>query len=192
MSFKEQLQQRSGASCEICQSTVENSVYRVPPSRIDSVDTSLIVCGPCKSQIEKESPMSIDHWRCLNDSIWSEHDAVKVVSWRMLQRLRNEGWPQDLLDMLYLSPDLESFARSSGDHLDENDLIIHRDSNGVQLESGDQVVLIKDLNVKGGGFTAKRGTVVKRISLIHDNEEQIEGKIDGQHIVILTKFVKKV
>ena len=192
MSFVEQLKQRSGNTCEICQSADQNSVYRVPPSRIDSVDTSLIVCNPCKSQIEKESPMSADHWRCLNDSIWSEHDAVKVVSWRMLQRLRNEGWPQDLIDMLYLTPELETFARASGDHLEEKDLIIHRDSNGVQLESGDQVVLIKDLNVKGGGFTAKRGTVVKRISLVHDNEDQIEGKIDGQHIVILTKFVKKV
>ena len=131
MSFIEQLKQRSGNTCEICQSSDQNSVYRVPPSRIDSVDTSLIVCNPCKSQIEKESPMSADHWRCLNDSIWSEHDAVKVVSWRMLQRLRNEGWPQDLIDMLYLTPDLETFARASGDHLEEKDLIIHRDSNGV-------------------------------------------------------------
>jgi protein PhnA len=27
--------------------------------------------------------------------------------------------------------------------------------------------------------------------LVHDNVEQLEGKVDGQQIVILTKFVKK-
>ena len=65
------------------------------------------------------------------------------------------------------------------------------DSNGTPLETGDTVVLIKDLNVKGGGLTAKRGTAVRKITLVHDNAEQIEGKVDGQQIVILTQFVKK-
>jgi len=51
--------------------------------------------------------------------------------------------------------------------------------------------LIKDLNVKGGGFTAKRGTAVRGISLVADNAEHIEGRVSGQQIVILTKFVKK-
>ncbi|WP_372653863.1 PhnA domain-containing protein, partial [Draconibacterium sp.] len=51
--------------------------------------------------------------------------------------------------------------------------------------------MIKDLNVKGGGFTAKRGTAVRNISLVHDNPEHIEGKVNGQHIVILTQYVKK-
>jgi len=53
------------------------------------------------------------------------------------------------------------------------------------------VVLIKDLKVKGAGFTAKRGTAVRNISLVHDNAEHIEGKINGQKIVILTQYVKK-
>jgi len=38
---------------------------------------------------------------------------------------------------------------------------------------------------------AKIGTAVRNIKLVHDNTEQIEGKIDGQQIVILTKYVKK-
>jgi protein PhnA len=56
---------------------------------------------------------------------------------------------------------------------------------------GDSVVLIKDLNVKGGGFTAKRGTAVRNISLVHDNHEHIEGRVNDQQIVILTQYVKK-
>jgi protein PhnA len=60
------------------------------------------------------------------------------------------------------------------------------------LQNGDSVVLIKDLKVSGGGFTAKRGTAVRRISLVHDNPEHIEGRVEGQQIVILTKYVKKL
>jgi protein PhnA len=67
----------------------------------------------------------------------------------------------------------------------------HIDSNGTVLEAGDTVTLIKDLNVKGAGFTAKRGTAVRGISLVADNPEHIEGRVNGQQIVILTKFVKK-
>ena len=51
--------------------------------------------------------------------------------------------------------------------------------------------LIKDLDVKGSTLNAKIGTAVRNIRLVHDNHEQIEGKIEGQSIVILTKFVKK-
>jgi protein PhnA len=45
--------------------------------------------------------------------------------------------------------------------------------------------------VKGSSLTAKRGTAVRNISLVPDNPEHIEGRVEGQQIVILTKFVKK-
>jgi protein PhnA len=35
------------------------------------------------------------------------------------------------------------------------------------------------------------GTVVKNIRLVEDNTEQIEGRIEGQLIVILTKYVRR-
>jgi len=125
--------------------------------------------------------------------MWSEVDAVKVVAWRMLNRLKNEGWTQDLLDMIYLEDDVLKWAASTGEADDESEAIIHKDANGALLENGDTVVLTKDLNVKGGAsFVAKRGTSVRRISLVWDNAEQIEGRVEGQQIVILTKFVKKV
>jgi len=67
----------------------------------------------------------------------------------------------------------------------------HRDSNGVPLVQGDTVVLTRDLPVKGAGFIAKRGTAVRGISLVADNPAHIEGRVEGQRIVILTGFVRK-
>jgi protein PhnA len=71
------------------------------------------------------------------------------------------------------------------------DQVVHVDAHGAVLAPGDSVVLIKDLPVKGGGFTAKRGTAVRRISLVRDNANHIEGRVNDQHIVILTQYVKK-
>jgi len=95
------------------------------------------------------------------------------------------------LDMMYLDDEALSLARATGEHEDEEQKIIHRDSNGVILEAGDSVVLIKDLKVKGSNMVAKQGTPVRNIRLDHENSEYIEGKVDGQNIVIITKFVKK-
>ena len=109
----------------------------------------------------------------------------------MLTRLRNEGWPQDLLDMLYLDEETLALARATGEGETQEADPKHLDCNGVELTAGDSVVLIKDLDVKGSSLTAKRGTAVRNIRLDPDNHEFIEGKVDGQQIVILTKFVKK-
>ncbi len=124
--------------------------------------------------------------------MWSEHQAVKVVTWRMLNRLKKEGWPQDLLNMMYLEDEVLEFAKATDEGEDESDKIMHRDVNGVVLEAGDSVVLIKDLKVKGSSIVAKQGTAVRNIRLDQDNTEYIEGKVDGQQIVIITKYVKKI
>jgi len=123
--------------------------------------------------------------------MWSQVPAVQVVVWRMLNQLSAEGWPRDLLEMLYLDEETQAWAEAMGAGDEPKNTIIHVDGNGAVLEAGDSVTLIKDLNVKGANFTAKRGTVVKGISLVSDNPEHIEGRISGQRIVILTKFVKK-
>lgn len=191
MSILNTLQERSNNSCELCSSTQELKQFTIPPSLNESVDNSLLVCKTCLSQIDGTSEMDPNHWRCLNDSMWSEHIAVQIMSWRMLQRLRNEGWPKDLLDMMYLNDEAIALARATGEHEDEASKIIHRDVNGVILEVGDSVVLIKDLKVKGSSMVAKQGTAVRNIRLDPENAEYIEGKVDGQQIVIITKFVKK-
>jgi len=182
------LEQRSGNQCELCGATEGLSVYEVPSSPVEGADAAIYACEICKTQLEDESAVNANHWRCLNDSMWSEVDAVKVVAYRMLNQLKGEGWPQDLLDMLYLEDDVKAWAEAG---LADENALVHRDSNGVVLEAGDSVVLIKDLNVKGAGFTAKRGTAVRNIRLVLDNEAHIEGKVNGQTLVILTEFTKK-
>ena len=192
MSLLEELEERSGNQCELCASKDNLLIYEVKPMSIGGVDGSLLACDTCTEQIEDVEKTEANHWRCLNDSMWSEHRAVKVIAWRMLSRLRKEGWPQDLLDMLYLEDDDLRYAKESGDHLDESEKIIHRDANGVILQAGDSVVLIKDLKVKGSSMVAKQGTAVRRISLDHENANYIEGKVGPTQIVIITDYVKKM
>ena len=123
--------------------------------------------------------------------MWSQVPAVQVMSWRMLMRLSAEGWSQDLLDMLYLDDKILAWAQAADDEESDSSGIRHIVSYGAVLSAGDTVTLIKDLNVKGANFTAKRGTAVRGISLVADNPEHIEGRVNGQQIVILTRFVKK-
>ena len=191
MMIEQTLHSRSGSKCELCCSTDNLGVYRVPPDSSDDPDHCVLICAICEHQINHPEAVDVNHWRCLNDSMWSQIPAVQVVAWRMLTRLSDEGWPQDLLDMMYLENETLAWAQATGQAgIDEN-TITHVDSNGAALESGDTVVLIKDLTVKGANFTAKRGTAVRGIRLVADNSEQIEGRVNGQQIVILTKFVKK-
>jgi protein PhnA len=186
-SLKE-LETRAGNACELCTSTKELQVYEVPDSPSDVKGTSVLVCKTCLDQLKGDADVVPNHWRALNDSMWSTVPAVQVVVYRMLDQLKGEGWPVDLLEMMYLEDDTRAWAEAG---IQRGERIIHRDSNGHILEKGDNIVLIKDLDVKGANFTAKRGTPVRNISLVHDNADQVEGKVNGQHIVILTQYVKK-
>ena len=190
MSFEKELSERSGAKCELCSSTESLVSYEVPPVKNNTIDETILICDTCNEQIKDPEKVNPNHWRCLNDSMWSEVDAIKVMAWRMLSRLKSEGWTQDLLDMMYLEEETMKWAQVTGEGSDE-EILKHRDVNGVELFQGDSVTIIKDLVVKGGNFTAKRGVPVRNISLVHDNHEHIEGKVNKQRIVILTEFVKK-
>jgi protein PhnA len=191
MSLTEQLLTRSGNKCELCTAETNLSVYEVPPTSNANIDNSIIVCKTCLDQIEKTEQINPEHWKVLPDTMWSEFAPVQVVAWRMLSRLRNEGWAADALDILYLEDENLEWAKKTGDHEQDGIVEFHQDSNGVRLFEGDTVVLIKTLDVKGSSLSAKLGTVVKNIRLVHDNTEQIEGKVEGQTIVILTKYLRK-
>jgi len=66
-----------------------------------------------------------------------------------------------------------------------------KDSNGAVLKDGDNVLLIKDLKVKGAGVTLKRGTLIKGIRLTGDPDE-IEAKHEKvKGLVLRTEFLKK-
>ena len=178
---------RCGGKCELCGSEVELSIYDLPAS--DGHENEIMICENCSSQIAAPDTMDMNHWRCLNDSMWSQVPAVQVMSYRMLKRLSSEGWAQDLLDMLYLEEDFRAWGDAEAAAASD-DTPPTLDSNGAVLNAGDTVVIIKDLNVKGTSFVAKRGTAVRNISLTN-NPEHIEGRVNGTRIVILTCFVKK-
>jgi len=65
-----------------------------------------------------------------------------------------------------------------------------KDCNGNLLEDGDNVLITKDLKVKGSTLNLKRGTVIKKIRTT-SNPEEIECKIGKGQIVLKTCFVKK-
>jgi protein PhnA len=192
MSVEEELRVRSENACELCAATDGLVVHGVTPDPDGSAEKSVLICETCQAQVSGVIDLDVHHWRCLTESAWSQVPAVQVMAWRMLKRLSAESWAVDLLDMLYLQDDILAWARqAAGDENIAEDVVRHLDSNGAVLTSGDTVTLIKDLNVKGAGFTAKRGTAVRNISLVPDNAAHIEGRINGQQIVILTEFVKK-
>lgn len=191
MKTVDQLIERSGNQCELCGSAENLKLFSVPFSTGKFAEEAIYACGNCISQVEKRAELDPKHWQCLTTSMWSEFPAVQVVAWRMLNRLKQESWAVDNLDMLYLEDEVLAWAEASGDQHSDGNEELHRDCNGVILQQGDTVTLIKDLDVKGSSLNAKIGTAVRSIRLVHDNPGQIEGKVEGQTIVILTKYVKK-
>lgn len=188
MNFEKELTKRSNATCEMCGAKDNLTSFEVTPPQHKNAEDYIMVCGTCHEQLTQPEKINPVNWHCLNDSMWSQVPAVQVVAWRMLNKLKGEGWPLDLLNMLYLDDETLAWAKLG---VEQEDVIKHIDSNGNVLQNGDNVVLIKDLNVKGGGFTAKRGTTVRGIRLDPDNAAYIEGKVEGQQIVIITQYVKK-
>ena len=188
MSVEQELQTRSEGKCELCNSVEGLSVLAVAPRNGATADEAILICETCNTEIENKS--NTNHWRCLNDTMWTTHAPVQVMVWRILDSIKAEGWPQDMLDMIYLEEETLAWAQEGSEDAAEV-AVKHVDSNGALLVDGDSVTLIKVLNVKGGGFTAKRGTTVRNISVADDNAEHIEGRVEGQRIVILTQFVKK-
>jgi len=187
----QQLSARSGNQCELCNATAALSVYAVPPAEQQSAETAVLLCKTCLDQVEKREQLDAGHWKVLTGTMWSEYRPVQVLAWRMLSRLRAESWAADSLDMLYLDDETLEWAKKTGDHEQDGTVEFHRDGNGTRLYDGDTVVLAKTLDVKGSSLSAKLGTVVKNIRLVPNNTDQIEGKIDGQTIVILTKYLRK-
>ena len=195
--IESELRQRSGDTCELCGANSATSVYPVPPLEPgqSTASNSLLTCQACLPQIEG-GVLDPKHWYGLKDSIWSEIPAVQVVGYRLLTRLSAESWAQDLLSQVYLDDATLEWANAdsntaTADDGEDGDDPVTVDSNGLPLLDGDSVSLIRNLDVKGANFTAKRGTVVKGISLT-DNPEHVEGRVNRMTIVLKTCFLKKI
>lgn len=186
--YETALRERANGRCELCGSDVGLTVVAVPPG--DAADRSVLVCARCDAELTSDQPLDARHWRCLQQAAWSEVLAVQVVSWRLLDRLAAEPWASDLRDQIYLDEAGLAWAQYRGETPDEP-AVRTLDSNGALLAEGDAVTLIKDLEVKGAAFTAKRGTLVKNIHLT-DNPAHVEGRVNNITIVLKTEYLKKV
>lgn len=178
--------------CELCQKDGQVSLFKVTPE--DYPNNEIWICDDLIGQINNTEEIQVNDWRFLTETIWSEKPAIQVLSWRMLHKLKNRGetWAADTLDIAYLDDETKAWAEKEVEEVSEDgEVKVHKDSNGNILENGDSVVLTRTLDVKGSSLNAKMGTVVKNIRLVEDNHEQIEGKIEGQMIVILTKYLRK-
>lgn len=191
MKLEDLIQQRAGNTCELCHATQNLQLFEIPPQDQRNEENCVLLCETCRNQIEKKAEPNASHWTCLTEAMWSEQPGIQVLSWRLLNRFRNESWASDQLDMMYLDDERLAWAKATGDHENDGSVQLHRDSNGHQLLNGDSVVLIKSLDVKGSTLNARMGTVVRNIRIVPDNVEQIEGRVEGQLIVILTKYVRK-
>lgn len=191
MNIESTVKERSGNACELCTSENDLSIFEVPPQDRSTTANTILICDKCKKQYEKKEDLDYNHWTKLSETMWSEVPGVQVMAWRMLNRLKKEAWAAEQLDMLYLDEETLAWAKATGDEDDDGVVDLHKDANGTVLQNGDTVVLTKSLDVKGSTLNAKLGTVVKNIRLVPENTEQIEGKIEGQIIVILTKYVRK-
>lgn len=184
MAISNQLGDRSQQTCELCTSHPATTAYTVSPREGDRVEDQVAVCDTCLQAISRQE--TGDYWRFLEGSIWNPEPAVQALSYRLLLLNQESDWAAAVISSVELEENIVQWAQSAFEVAE-----VHRDAFGNELRSGDNVVLTQALDVKGTSFSAPKGTVVKKIRLVADNTGQIEGKINDQTIVILTKYVKK-
>lgn len=182
---------RSPNRCELCGASDALEVYAVHPIGALVEERCAHLCAACKADVEGSGDVDVTRLDGLKDAAWSTVPAVQVLVLRLLPRV-GASWADDLLGQIYVDDEVRVWAEagvpeSSSD--DDGDALTV-DSLGHELKDGDDVTLIQDLDVKGGGFTAKRGTLVKGIKLTGD-PAYVEGKINKSVIVLKTKFLKK-
>lgn len=186
-----ELRARAQDRCELCGAQDDLRAQEVPPAGDATADRCVLVCGVCAAQLGEGADLDEKHWFCLKESAWAPTPAVQVIAVRLLRRLETAPWAQDLLGQLYLDDETQAWANAAGgDPGAADDDVATLDSNGARLADGDSVTLIQDLDVKGAGFVAKRGTLVKNIKLTGD-PAHIEGKVNKTTLVLKTKFLKK-
>lgn len=186
MSNSVNLYERADHKCELCATSESLTEFSVSES------AKVLICETCHQQINDGASLDPNHFRCLSNSMWSEYKEVQALSWKILNFLKTHSWANGLLEQLYLDESTQSLTESMNILTTErSEQVKTKDSNGAALNDGDSVTLIKDLVVKGAGFTAKRGTLVKNIRLTN-NPQHIEGKVNGSQIVLVANFLKKV
>src|SRR5688500_17655590 len=99
MKLEDIILKRRDNRCELCGGTNDLKIYEVQPQDSKAEDNCILDCSKCRAQIEKKEELDSNHWKVLSETMWSEVPGVQVMAWRKLNRLRNESWAADNLDM---------------------------------------------------------------------------------------------
>ncbi len=109
------LARRAKSKCELTGAAgVPLRPYEVPPvANEPDLERTLLLSEACHEALERPDKLAGRGWQCLAEVVWSEMPAVQVVAWRMLERLaQSEDWAQDVIDEVFLDPDVEDWAKS--------------------------------------------------------------------------------
>ena len=106
------LSRRARNACELCHEATSLVVVEVPPlEESPEPDRAVLVCGRCAGAIQDTHAQGRpETLRFLTDTVWSDVPAVQIAVVRVLRRLAEDGqgWAGDVLDGLYLDPEIEA------------------------------------------------------------------------------------
>lgn len=110
--FGKDLVRRSKGACELCGAThVHHVIHEVEPlGEAPRFEQCILICETCKVQLDQPRRMEPEHWHFLAAAVWSDIPAVQVTAVRMLRRLEREDWARELLDQIYLAPEIEAWV----------------------------------------------------------------------------------
>lgn len=181
--------ERAQGACELCGSDENLGPTLVDSRAPETAAPAVLTCEVCRMATQSREPLEGAHWYCLQEAVWSGVPEVQVSAYRLLHRVQRETWATDLLGQVYLEDDVRAWAEREL-AADDAGAVSVVDCHGAHLADGDSVSLIKDLDVRGAGFTAKRGTLVKNIRL-GDDPTHVEGKVNKVSVMLKTCFLKR-
>ena len=110
------LTRRAKSKCELTgASGIPLRPYEVPPvGEEPDIERTLLIFAECCEMLEHPERLAGRSWQCLAEAVWSVMPAVQVVAWRMLEELaKREDWASEVLDGVFLDPEVEFWARSA-------------------------------------------------------------------------------
>ncbi len=103
-------------------------------TRLAPGDDEALLCPVCAAALSGDITPG-PRWRCLGDAIWAAEAPTQIAAYRLLKALPGEAWAADLLETVYLDP--EVLERAEAGLAGDDAAVIHRDSNGALLASGE-------------------------------------------------------
>ncbi len=114
--FGKDLTRRSGSKCELCDTAGKSlEIFEVPPVPEEpDYDKCIFICELCSEQLANPKSFDYDHWRSLNQKVWSEIPAIQVMAVRILRSIsESQDWAQNILEEVYLDPEIEEWVETS-------------------------------------------------------------------------------